>query len=146
MVLDQKFVEIGSATRQKLIDATEDIFDTILAVARGITVEESRVTDDGEMGTVVYRVPPHWPALKYLADWQRKVLQTDPKDPQLHLHGLTDEMKEVVKAWMAPKSEESRPYEVDGVIHLGHEAPKEPPIEGDYTEIQEITDDDSDLD
>jgi hypothetical protein len=102
----------GSDVRAKILDSFDDTLAAVEALAHGITVKNSK--------DVVYSLPPHWPALKWLADWGRQILKQEATTVQEHR--IDDETKQIMKDFIAEGRRRPPVIEEGGVFQLG--APK----------------------
>ena len=116
--VDAELKRVGSEARQQLVESLPATLELIQALAAGIVVEVGRKVD-GQFVQVVYRVPPFWPAIKYLSDWGRKIVGTDPAERKEV--GLTQETMDFIREGIKAQgpSRPQLPAPRDGVVILG---------------------------
>lgn len=118
ITVDQELRQVGSETRAKLVKDLPNVYDVIVALAQGITVKSVKDVD-GEPRLVVYTVPPLWGAVKYLADWGRKIVGTDPAERKEV--GLTKETMDFIRECIREQApyRPALPEPKGGVVILG---------------------------
>lgn len=114
--VSQQLAHVGKEIRERIIDEAPDIIETLFRLSKGITVQ----TFDKDGDEVVYTVPPHWGAIKYLTEWARLLLETDPA-PAKNRHGLDKETREFLQQFVTPAGRPNLPQMVNGTFVLGTE-------------------------
>ncbi len=116
--LDEELNLKSAEARREILEGAKDILDVIRDLALGIKLVR---TDD-----TAYAIAPHWPSLKWLAEWYRQLINEDPKGKRVQVeHGLDDEMRDTLRQFMNP-TPRALPEPEDGVYTLGA---------GDYREV-----------
>ncbi len=103
----------GSDVRTKILDSFDDTLAAVEALAHGIKL----VKNAGQEDEFVYSLPPHWPTLKWLADWGRQILKQEATTVQEHR--IDDETKQIMKDFIAEGRKRPAVIESEGVYQLG---------------------------
>jgi len=111
-VLQDELETKGSDVRAKILDSFDDTLAAVEALAHGIIVE----SDKGDH-KVVYSLPPHWPALKWLADWGRQILKQEATTVQEHR--IDPETAQMMKDFIEEGRKRPPVMEEGGVYQLG---------------------------
>ena len=90
--IDEELGIKGSEARQRLLASFDDNFAAVQALANGIKKIGVVVARGGvvcnECGKpadeIIYTVPPYWPTLRWLMDWQRQLIREEPKKTVEH--------------------------------------------------------------
>ncbi len=104
----------GSDVRAKILDSFDDTLAAVEALAHGIKAVKTNPVSGEEF---VYSLPPHWPALKWLADWGRQILKQGPMTTQEHT--IDDETKQIMKDFIQEGRKRQPVAQEEGVFMLG---------------------------
>jgi len=122
-LLDEEVARVGSQARQRITGNFDVYLEIIERMASGLLREGEElafVASDGTrtMEKYVYRVPPDWRALKWLADWGRAIVREGPKKEVVHSY--PPELMEAVRQYLDERQQPPIVHEpgVDGVIKL----------------------------
>lgn len=129
--IDEELTTKGNAARQKILSRQDDNISSIQRLADGIMVQAPLVTKNGmvchncgePVTDVVYRVPPYWPALRWLTDWNRQIIREAPA--RLVEHTVDPVALEAMRAYLDSNENPRDIPEVndDGVIDLNDDNP-----------------------
>jgi hypothetical protein len=106
----------GSDVRAEILASFDDTLAAVEALAHGIIVESTKGGDK-----VVYSLPPHWPALKWLADWGRQILKQEATTVQEHR--IDPETAQMMKDFIEEGRKRPAVIESEGVYQLGSGRP-----------------------
>jgi hypothetical protein len=112
----------GSDVRAKILASFDDTLAAVEALAHGIKLAKNA----GQENEFVYSLPPHWPALKWLADWSRQILKQEATTVQEHR--IDDETKQIMKDFIAEGRKRPAVIESEGVYQLGAPEPVTEPL------------------
>lgn len=103
----------GSDVRAKILDSFDDTLAAVEALAHGIKLAKNA----GQEDEFVYSLPPHWPALKWLADWGRQILKQEAT--QVMEHRIDPEAQKIMKEFIEEGRKRPAVIESEGVYQLG---------------------------
>ena len=103
----------GSDVRSKILDSFDDTLAAVEALAHGIKLVKS----SGQEDEFVYSLPPHWPALKWLADWGRQILRQEATTVQEHR--IDPETQQIMKEFIEEGRKRPAVAQAEGVYQLG---------------------------
>lgn len=109
-VLQDELETKGSDVRAKILASFDDTLAAVEALAHGIIVKNSK--------DVVYSLPPHWPALKWLADWGRQILKQEATTVQEHR--IDPETAQMMKDFIEEGRKRPAVAQEGGVYQLGN--------------------------
>ena len=113
-VLQDELETKGSDVRAKILDSFDDTLAAVEALAHGIKLAKNA----GQEDEFVYSLPPHWPALKWLADWGRQILKQEATTVQEHR--IDPETAQMMKDFIEEGRKRPPVMEKGGVYQLGN--------------------------
>ena len=125
LTMQDELESIGSETRARLITGFDGTLTAIERLAHGITIQKFVPDKNGDVNEVIYSLPPYWPALKWLADWNRQIINEGPKTIQEHT--IDPEAKQLLKDFVQGDKDRPAPVAVEGVFQLGRNGDHDQP-------------------
>jgi len=103
----------GSDVRAKILSSFDDTLAAVEALAHGIKLAKNA----GQEDEFVYSLPPHWPALKWLADWGRQILRQEATTVQEHR--IDPATQQIMKDFIEEGRKRPAVAQAEGVYQLG---------------------------